>query len=63
MHAPFTRCMPGPHASLTLTIESFGVCSGARGIATADDAKTIASKPIVHLIIVPSCSNDNAFFF
>ena len=43
--------MPVPQASLTWTTMSFGACSGARGMAKADDAKTRASEPIIHLII------------
>jgi hypothetical protein len=59
MQTPFTLCMPGPHASLTLMTISFDACSGACGMARADDAKTRASIPTVHLIIVSSNPNDN----
>ena len=52
MQTPFTRCMPAPHASLTWMINSFGVFSGARGMARAEDAYTRARTPIVHLVIV-----------
>jgi predicted metal-binding protein len=49
MQTPFTMCIPGPQALRTLTNISSGACSGARGIARADDMKAKASIATIHL--------------
>jgi hypothetical protein len=50
---PFTRCMPAPHASRTLTIMSPECGSGAGGIACAEEPKPRAKATAMNRIIVP----------
>ena len=62
MQAPFTRCMPGPHASRTLITMSSGCCRGApRGMACTDDAKVRAKAIAINLSIASlSCLLESA---
>jgi len=62
MQTPFTRCMPGPHASRTLITTSSGCCRGApRGMACTDDAKVRAKAIAINLSIASlSCLLESA---